>query len=74
MQTTQTQIDANKVAIKVLRAVCDTIKEAGRVPAGTLYAGLMSMGCTMNQFQNIEGALIGSGLVRKEGQELVWAA
>lgn len=60
------------VAIKIIKSVADTIKEAKRVPAGTIYAALMTQGCTIQQYEQIESVLTGSGIVRKENNELVW--
>ncbi|SRR3990167_4138746 len=61
-----------KATIDMVRAVADTIKEAGRIPAGTLYASLMTQGCTIQQYEQIEGLLVRSGLVRKVNDELIW--
>lgn len=63
-----------QLAIEIVRAVADTIKDAGRIPAGTLYAGLMTQGCTIQQYEQIEGLLLRSGVVRKVNDELIWNA
>ena len=57
-------------AVEVMKAVYDTIKNAGPIPAGTLYSVLMAEGCTLSQYQSIEDTLVASGLVIKEGQFL----
>ena len=63
-----------KTAIEIVRAVAETIREAKRVPAGTLYASLMTQGCTLQQYEQIEGLLLRSGVVRKANDELIWNA
>lgn len=53
----------------VLAAVIDAVKAAGPTgaPGGILYAGLMSQGCTLNQFQGLMGMLVKMGKLRQEG-------
>lgn len=59
--------------IKALKEVCDAIiqavKAAGSLgaPAGTLYAVLMSAGCTMEQFDKLMSGLVRAGMLRKQG-------
>ena len=65
---------ASKAAVEIIMAVAETIREAKRVPAGTIYSALMTQGCTIQQYEQIEGVLIGSGIVRKENHELIWSA
>ena len=60
------------VVVEILRGVAETIREAKRVPAGTIYATLMTQGCTMQQYEQIERTLLGAGIVRKENHELIW--
>ena len=67
--TTREQVGA---ALRVVQAVADTIREVGRAPMGTLYAGLMTAGCSYGQFERIVSILTGAGLVRREGDCLVW--
>ncbi len=52
-------------AVMVIKAVAETIRELGRVPA-------MGRGCTIQQFERIVQTVVGAGIVRKEGNELVW--
>ena len=72
------QAEMNKIkasaVVEILRGVAETIREAKRVPAGTIYAALMTQGCTMQQYEQIEGLLIRSGVVRKANDELIWNA
>lgn len=59
-------------AIEVLSAVYDVLAGAGSdgVPAGSIYALLMAHGCTLEQYQGIEGMLVRTGLVSKRGDLL----
>lgn len=66
---TQSQVGA---ALKIVQAVADTVREAGSVPAGTVYAALMAHGCTLGQFEGIVGILEGAGLVTNRGNVLHW--
>ena len=52
-------------------AVGHAIYELKRVPAGHLYASVMGS-LTLEAFEVILGALVQAGLVRREGDELVW--
>ena len=66
--TTQDQIQAMR---KILDAVIDAIKATPEgTPEGSLYALLMTQGCSLNQFQAIIGALCKAGKIRKEGHLL----
>jgi hypothetical protein len=55
---------------KVVTAVLDTIREAGPLgaPGGVIYAALMHVGCTLEQYEQLMGALVRSGRVRREGE------
>ncbi len=59
-------------AVGVLHAVCETIRTAGEIPAGELYAVLMAQGCTLAQFNELVKILTGSGLVSHRGDLLRW--
>ena len=52
------------------RAIVDTVRQSGAqgAPGGHLYAALMASGCTLSQFEQIMGALVEAGLLRKRGQ------
>ena len=68
-----TETDQKKIALKVLMAVAETIREVGEAPSGTIYAALMSHGCTMSQYEAIIGTLTRAGLVRETSAHLlVW--
>ena len=65
-------MDDQKKTIALVRAVADAIKDAGEIPAGTLYAALMTKGCTIEQYNGLESILIRSGLATKAGDMLRW--
>jgi len=57
--------------IQILMTICDAIVDTiKRNPAGidegSIYAVLMTQGCTADQFHNIIGALTDAGKIRKE--------
>ena len=58
--------------LEVLKAILGTIIDMGPqgCPEGPLYAGLMTAGCSLGQFQSITGILIRTGKVRREGHVL----
>jgi hypothetical protein len=49
--------------------IVDVVKGNGEqgVPAGTIYAALMAHGITLDQFNQLMGAIVGAGKLRKEG-------
>ncbi len=51
---------------EIARSILDTVKECGETgaPGGILYAGLMTAGCTFNQFNSIMGGLVNAGYLR----------
>lgn len=59
--------------LQAIRAVCDaiidTVKAAGPLgaPGGVLYAGLMTHGCSLAQFQSLMSALVRSGKLSRRG-------
>ena len=59
---------------EIMLATLDAIKAAGPngAPAGILYAGLMSYGCNLTQFESLMSALERTGKIRREG-DLVFA-
>ena len=60
--------------IKVLRAIGDVIVEAvaesGKLgaPGGPIYAALMPLGITLEQYEGIMAGLVGARKLRKQGQ------
>ena len=64
-------------AIKAVMAVADAIKEAKEIPAGHLYAALMSHGCSLQTFKSIIDILTSTKndvepLVVWKGNMLIW--
>jgi hypothetical protein len=59
------------VAIQLLAAIADAIRELQRLPAGHLYALLMPK-LSHQQFEEAVALLVKTNLVAREGDELVW--
>jgi len=60
---------------QALKLICDGIIQSLKTnptgtPEGSLYAVLMTQGCTLEQFTAIIGALCDAGMIRKEGHLL----
>lgn len=52
-------------------AIIETVKAADPIigaPGGHLYAALMSVGCTLHQFEQIMSALVRVGKLTKRGE------
>ena len=64
---------SQEMQLKALRqismAILGMIREIGPsgAPGGTIYAALMTHGCTFEQYEQIMSGLVGAGLVRKSG-------
>lgn len=58
--------------VAVIKMVADIIQAKREIPAGELYALLMPYGCTLAQYQRIEGVLVGAGVVEKRNNLLKW--
>jgi hypothetical protein len=71
MQTREQLQQRGQVITGILKTIGD-ILQAGPVPAGTLYAGLMQYGCSLQTYQAIEDAFISAGKIRKEQNLLIW--
>lgn len=54
---------------QVMEAIVDSVAEAGPhgAPSGTLYATLMSFGCSLESFERIMGVLVEAGRLEKRG-------
>lgn len=70
METTATK-EQLKAGLNVVLAVTEAIREAGEIPAGTLYAVLMG-NVDIAGFARIVSIVTGSGLVEKRGDLLRW--
>lgn len=65
---TKEQVSA---AFQITAAVCEAIREAGRMPSGTLYA--MCMGrMDIETYNKLVTTIKRTGLVEERGHELVW--
>lgn len=64
------QIEKARAIVSVCRAVIQTVREAGKTPAGTIYAALMAQGCSLQQYEQIERLIIETGQIRKSGDLL----
>lgn len=68
MESTKEQL---KSAFTMLTAVSEAIREAGRIPSGTLYAVLMGK-VDIAGYEKTIGLLKGAGLVEERSHELIW--
>ena len=57
--------------LRVIFAITEAIREAKEVPAGTLYATLMPL-VDLAGFDKAIAIAVGSGLVEKRGDLLLW--
>jgi len=69
MATTKEQLVAG---LNTLRALADTVKELGEVPSGHLYNVVMGI-MDLQAYEKAISLLVGSGIVRRRGNVLVWA-
>lgn len=71
MQTHAPQPTAQqaRALLEAMRAIVQTVKETGDIgaPGGTLYAGLMTAGCTLTKFEAIMRGLVRNGFLRQQG-------
>jgi hypothetical protein len=61
-----------KAALNVMLAVADAVRDAGRLPLGSLYATLSGHITSMSAFESMIRQLTNTGIIRREGNELVW--
>ena len=61
--------DTTTLLRAIARAVIEAVRAGGDhgAPGGTLYAALMTQGCTLEQFEQIMGALCDAGALAKRG-------
>lgn len=52
----------------MLRQLAAAVIETLPAQSGTLYAALMTQGCTLTQYEQILDALTQTGLIRQDGQ------
>jgi hypothetical protein len=58
-------------ALMTMQAVVETVRDAGRVPLGTVYATLMNR-MDLAAYEKMVTLIVGTGLVRLENHELIW--
>lgn len=68
-QNTQAQM---KMALQITTAVLETIREAKRVPSGTIYAAVMGK-MDFEAYTKMIDLIVRTGLVKQISHELVWA-
>jgi hypothetical protein len=57
--------EERKAVLDAIQAIAETIRTAGQVPAGHVYAAVMGI-MTLNTFNSIIDTLRRSGLVKRE--------
>lgn len=65
---TKTELTAG---LKMVMAVAETIREAGEIPSGTLYAALIGK-VTMEGYEGLIRTLKNTGLVTESAHMLKW--
>ncbi len=62
-------MEKRDAATQLVDAVVETVRESGPdgAPAGSIYAALMTLGFTLEQFERLMGALVGLGKLTKRG-------
>lgn len=63
-----------KALLEIIQALIATVEAVPEgIPSGHLYAQLMTKGCSLEQFKQIESIMVGSGKVVKKGDLLLKA-
>ncbi len=60
-----------EAGLKIMMAMADAIREAGRLSQVALYAVMMGH-VTLAAFNSLMDQLVATGLVRRERDDLVW--
>ena len=60
-----------EIALKILRAVAEAIRELGNVPSGHLYARLMDK-LTLDQYNKVINCLVKAKMVTNSNHLLTW--
>lgn len=60
-----------KAAFSATLAITEAIRECGQIPSGHLYARLCDR-MSLEAFEKMTRLIVGSGLVEKRGDLLVW--
>ncbi len=62
-----------KAGLRIMVAVTEAVRDAGRIGEGLVYAALSSV-VTLPAFESLVQQLVGTGLIRREAPNmLVWA-
>jgi hypothetical protein len=62
---TPDQLNAIRMVLKI---IVDTVNETPTgAPAGVMYAAMMAHGCSLDQFNQLTGALVTAGKIRRSG-------
>jgi hypothetical protein len=68
--------DENSTSLDVVSAAVAAIKEAKRIPIGSLYATLRNSGSMpkmdIGSFEGMVRGIVRTGLVREENRVLIW--
>lgn len=64
-------MNPNQAIKLIINSVVDSLKaNPSGTPEGSLYAVMMTQGCSLEQFNAIIGALCDAGMIRKQGNLL----
>ena len=63
--------DVLAARLHFIRILADSVKEAGRIPSGHLYAAVMGI-ATLEAYQSCVETLKRSGLIKEVNHELIW--
>lgn len=64
--------DQVKAGLQVMMLVTTVIHDLGRVPSGHLYAQSCMSSMSLEAYEKMIGHIVKSGLISREGNELVW--
>lgn len=64
---------AATATLQVVIAVGEVVREVGRAPKGAVYLALSEQGFGLTGFDRIVKTLVTAGVVKEDGDELVWA-
>ena len=55
----------------LMKTVCETVREAGEIPSGTMYNALLNV-CTLPAYESMISQLVRTGLISCNGHLLKW--
>lgn len=59
-------------ALQLGLTMIELVALEGRIPRGTIYTAFMSKGCSLREYEGIEGLALQTGMIKRQGQELIW--